>query len=197
MILLAPHIHPTAEISAQAQVGAGTRIWAYAQVREFAIIGERCNIGKGVYVDTRVRVGSNVKIQNNASLFEGVTVEDGVFIGPHVCFTNDMFPRAINLDGSLKSAHDWDVTATTVEYGASLGAGAIVRCGITIGRFALVGAGSVVTRDVAPHELVVGNPARARGYVCQCAYQLERVREENDRLLGYCPRCGREYDITP
>ncbi len=197
MILLAPYIHPTAEISAQAQIGAGTRIWAQAQVREFAIVGDRCNIGKGVYIDTHVRIGSNVKIQNNVSIFEGVTVEDGVFIGPHVCFTNDMFPRAINLDGTLKSAEDWEVTATQVGYGASLGAGTIVRCGVSIGRFALVGAGSVVTRDVAPHALVVGNPARPRGYVCECAYQLERVREENGRLLGYCPRCGRDYDITP
>jgi UDP-2-acetamido-3-amino-2,3-dideoxy-glucuronate N-acetyltransferase len=197
MILLAPYIHPTAEISAQAQIGAGTRIWAQAQVREYAIIGDRCNIGKGVYVDTHVRIGSNVKIQNNVSLFEGVTVEDGVFIGPHVCFTNDMFPRAINLDGTLKNAEDWEITPTLVGYGASLGAGTVVRCGVTIGRFALVGAGSVVTRDVAPHALVVGNPARPRGYVCECAYQLERVREVDGRLMGYCPRCNREYDITP
>jgi acetyltransferase-like isoleucine patch superfamily enzyme len=197
MILLAPYIHPTAEISAQAQIGAGTRIWAQAQVREFAVIGDRCNIGKGVYVDTHVRIGSNVKIQNNVSLFEGVTIDDGVFIGPHVCFTNDMFPRAINLDGTVKGPQDWEITATTVGYGASLGAGTVVRCGVAIGRFALVGAGSVVTRDVAPHALVMGNPARPRGYVCECAYQLERVREEDGHLIGYCPRCERDYDITP
>ncbi|MGH2505256.1 MAG: acyltransferase [Ktedonobacterales bacterium] len=197
MILLAPYIHPSAEISAQAQIGAGTRIWAQVQIREFAIIGDRCNIGKGVYIDTHVRIGSNVKIQNNVSVFEGVTVEDGVFIGPHVCFTNDMFPRAINLDGTVKGPQDWEITATTVGYGASLGAGTIVRCGVAIGRFALVGAGSVVTRDVAPHALVMGNPARPRGYVCQCAYQLEHVREENGRLIGFCPRCNRDYDITP
>jgi len=197
MVRGAPFIHPTAEVSALAQVGAGTRIWAQAQVREYAIIGERCNVGKGVYVDTHVRVGSNVKIQNNVSLFEGVTVDDGVFIGPHVCFTNDMFPRAITLDGTLKGAQDWEISTTHVGYGASLGAGTVVRCGITIGRFALVGAGSVVTRDVAPHALVVGNPARPRGYVCQCAYQLTRVHEKDGRLLGFCPRCEREYDITP
>lgn len=197
MSLMAPYIHPTAEVSAQAEIGPGTRIWANAQIREFAVIGSRCNIGKGVYVDTHVTVGSNVKIQNYVSLFEGVTLEDGVFVGPHVCFTNDMFPRAINLDGTLKDAEDWEITRTQVGYGASLGAGTVVRCGVTIGRFALIGAGSVVTHDVGPHVLVVGNPARARGYVCQCAYQLERVREENGRLIGYCPRCGREYDITP
>lgn len=197
MSLFAPYIHPTAEVSAQAEIGAGTRIWANAQIREYAVIGERCNIGKGVYIDARVFIGSNVKIQNNVSLFEGVTLEDGVFVGPHVCFTNDMFPRAINLDGTLKGVEDWEVTRTNVGYGASLGAGTVVRCGVTIGRFALVGAGSVVTHDVAPHGLVVGNPARPRGYVCKCAYQLERVREENGRLIGYCSHCGREYDITP
>jgi acetyltransferase-like isoleucine patch superfamily enzyme len=197
MILLAPYIHPTAEISAQASIGAGTRIWAQAQVREFAIVGERCTISKGVYIDTHVRIGSNVKIQNNVSVFEGVTIDDGVYIGPHACFTNDMFPRAITLEGTLKTAHDWVVTPTHIGYGASVGAGAVVRCGVSIGRFALIGAGAVVTRDVAPHALVVGNPARPQGYVCRCAFVLERVREQDGRRLGFCPRCDKEYDITP
>ncbi len=197
MSLMAPYIHPTAEVSAQAEIGVGTRIWANAQIREFAVIGDRCIIGKGAYIDMRVIIGSNVKIENYVSMFEGVTLEDGVFVGPHVCFTNDMFPRAINVDGTLKGPEDWEITPTQVGYGASLGAGTVVRCGVTIGRFALIGAGSVVTRDVGPHVLAVGNPARARGYVCKCAYQLERVREENGRLIGYCLHCEREYDITP
>ncbi len=100
------YVHPSAEVEPGAEIGAGTRIWRQAHIRAHAHIGEMCNIGKGVYVETHVHIGSRVKIQNNASLFEGVTVEDGVFIGPHVCFTNDMFPRAITPDGQLKGADD-------------------------------------------------------------------------------------------
>lgn len=188
-------IDATAAVSPEAELGAGTRIWREAQVREGAHIGENCNIGKGVYIDARVRIGSRVKIQNYASIFEGVTLEDGVFIGPHVCFTNDLFPRAINVEGGLKSADDWHISVTLVKYGASIGAGSVVRCGITIGEFALVGAGSVVTRDVPPHGLVVGNPARLRGYVCRCARPLSQVRERDGELLGWCETCGREYRI--
>lgn len=184
------YIHPSAEVSLQASVGQGTRIWRQAHVREYATIGEHCNIGKGVYVDTHVKIGSNVKIQNHVSVFEGVTLEDGVFVGPHVCFTNDLFPRAITLDGKLKSAADWIITPTVVKYGASLGAGAVIRCGITIGEFALVGAGAVVTHDVQPYALVLGNPARQRGYVCHCARPLADLREEPGKLVGICEACG-------
>lgn len=182
-------VHPTAEVSPDAEVGAGTRIWRQAHVREHAVIGEECNIGKGVYIDTHVRIGSHVKIQNHTSVFEGVTLEDGVFVGPHVCFTNDLFPRAITTDGKLKSADDWIVTPTLVQYGASVGAGAVIRCGVTIGAHALVGAGSVVTHDVAPHALVFGNPARQHGYVCRCARPLSDVREEAGALVGRCDTC--------
>jgi acetyltransferase-like isoleucine patch superfamily enzyme len=183
------YIHPTAEVSPEACVGARTRIWRQAHVREGAVIGEACNIGKGVYIDVQVRIGSNVKIQNHVSVFAGVTLQDGVFVGPHVCFTNDLFPRAITRDGRLKDAADWHVTPTLVRYGASLGAGAVIRCGITIGEFALVGAGAVVTRDVRPHALVLGNPARQRGYVCHCARPLLNLREEG-HLTGWCEVCG-------
>jgi len=117
------YVHPTAEVEPGAQIGAGTRIWRQAHVRAQASIGESCNIGKGVYVESRVHIGSYVKIQNQVSLFDGVTIEDGVFIGPHVCFTNDMFPRAITPDGCLKSVDDWVITPTLVRYGASIGAG--------------------------------------------------------------------------
>lgn len=184
------YIHPTAEVSPEASVGARTRIWRQAHVREGATIGGFCNIGKGVYIDAHVKIGSNVKIQNHVSVFEGVTLEDGVFVGPHVCFTNDLFPRAITRDGRLKSADDWTITPTLVKYGASLGAGAVIRCGVTIGEFALVGAGAVVTRDVPPHALVLGNPARQRGYVCHCARPLTDLREEPGRLVGQCEACG-------
>jgi UDP-2-acetamido-3-amino-2,3-dideoxy-glucuronate N-acetyltransferase len=189
MIDSSAYVHPTAEVSPEAWVGARTRIWRQAHVRERAIIGEDCNIGKGVYVDTSVRMGSKVKIQNHVSVFEGVTLEDGVFVGPHVCFTNDLFPRAITPDGRLKSAEDWVITPTLVKYGASVGAGAVIRCGITIGEFALVGAGAVVTHEVPPYALVLGNPARQRGYVCRCARPLD-VHTEPAGLVGLCPSCG-------
>ena len=182
-------IHPAAEVSAEAHIGAGTRIWNQVQVREHAHIGEECNIGKGVYIDAHVQIGSRVKIQNHVSVFEGVTLEDGVFIGPHVCFTNDLFPRAITPDGKLKGATDWKITPTLVKYGASIGAGSIILCGVTIGEFALIGAGSMVTRDVPPHALVVGNPARQHGYVCHCAHRLSDVHGDEGKLAGWCKIC--------
>ncbi len=186
------YVHPTAEVSPEAHIGAGTRIWRQAHIREFAHIGETCNIGKGVYIDTHVHIGSRVKIQNHVSIFEGVTLEDGVFIGPHVCFTNDRAPRAITPTGKLKSADDWEITPTLVKYGASIGAGAVILCGITIGTFALVGAGSVVTGDVPPHALVFGNPARQHGYVCRCAGRLTNIRTSLDKVLGWCEACGQD-----
>lgn len=160
-----PRIHPSAFVSPDAELGAGSQIWHGAQVRERARLGEQCIVGKDVYIDFEVRVGARVKIQNRCSLYHGLTVEDGVFIGPHVCFTNDRAPRAINPDGSLKGAADWEVAPTLVRYGASIGAGSVILPGVTIGRFALVGAGSVVTRDVPDFGLVMGNPARLVGYV--------------------------------
>lgn len=184
------YVHPTAEVEPGAHIGAGTRIWRQAHVRAHANVAENCNIGKGVFIDVHVHIGSNVKIQNHASIFEGVTLEDGVFIGPHVCFTNDMLPRAITPDGRLKSADDWQITPTLVKYGASIGAGAIIVCGITIGSFALIGAGSVVTRDVSPHALVYGNPAHQHGYVCRCARRLTQVHEEDGVVVGWCDTCG-------
>jgi UDP-2-acetamido-3-amino-2,3-dideoxy-glucuronate N-acetyltransferase len=200
MSLSPVYIHPTACVEKNAQVGDGTRIWRQAHVRAYTQIGECCNIGKGVYIDARVRIGSRVKIQNHVSIFEGVTLEDGVFVGPHVCFTNDMFPRAIVTDGTLKSADDWEITSTLVCYGASIGAGSVIVCGVTIGMFALVGAGSVVTRDVSPHALVYGNPARQYGYVCRCARRLTDVHPvgadlapaQTAALVGWCDHCHQE-----
>ena len=191
------HVHSTAEVSPEAHIGTGTRIWRQAHIREHAHIGETCNVGKGVYIDTHVHIGSNVKIQNHTSIFEGVTIEDGVFIGPHVCFTNDYFPRAITPDGKLKSADDWEITPTLVKYGASIGAGSIIICGVTIGEFALIGAGSVVTKDVPAHVLVYGNPARCQGYVCRCARRSSRLCEEEGKLPGWCEICRSSTSSLP
>jgi acetyltransferase-like isoleucine patch superfamily enzyme len=186
------YVHPTAEVSTEAYIGEGTHIWGYAHIREHAHIGEMCNIGQGVYIDANVHIGSNVKIQNHVSVFEGITLEDGVFIGPHACFTNDLLPRAITPDGKLKSADDWEITPTLVKYGASIGAGSVIRCGVIIGEFALIGAGSMVTRDVPPHTLVFGNPARQHGYVCRCARRLSDVHERDGELIGWCQMCKQE-----
>lgn len=183
-------VHHTAEVAESATVGEGTKIWHQAQIRPDARIGANCILGKAVYIDEHVEIGNNVKIQNRASIYRDCIIEDGVFIGPHVCFTNDIFPRAINPDGTLKRADDWAVGHSWVKYGASIGAGTIILPSRTIGRFALVGAGSVVTRDVPDHGLVVGNPARLIGYVCVCGSRLEI----NDGT-GRCGACDRHYNI--
>lgn len=185
--LIKPQIADTAVVAESAAVGPGTRIWHFAQVRERARIGDQCNVGKGAYIGADVVVGHRCKIENNASLFEGLTVEDGVFIGPHVVFTNDRRPRATNPDGSLQTADDWEMGRTTVRRGASIGAGAIVIPGLEIGRYAMVGAGAVVTRDVPAHALVVGNPARVVGWVCACG----RERMTGGPRAGEELRCGR------
>jgi len=157
---------------------------------EETIIGENCILGKDVYVDIGVNIGDKVKIQNGSSIFHGTTIESGVFIGPGVIFTNDKNPRAINPDGSLKGNDDWQVGETSVLYGASIGAGAIILPGITIGRFALVGAGAVVTHNVPDHAVVIGNPARQNGFVCKCATKLELDKSTGE--YG-CPQCGEKY----
>jgi acetyltransferase-like isoleucine patch superfamily enzyme len=181
-------IHPTADVSPRANLGAGTRIWHEAQVREGARLGESCIVGKGAYIDFDVHIGSRVKIQNRASIYHGTTIEDGAFIGPHVVFTNDLRPRSINPDGSLKSDDDWTVGETVVRYGASIGAGSVILPGVTIGRFALVGAGAVVTRSVPDHAIVVGNPARRVGHACACGAKLAL-----EGAVATCPVCWAVY----
>ena len=158
-------VHDTASVEPDATVGAGTKIWSNVQVRTGAAIGRNCVLGRNSFVDVNVVVGDNVKVQNNASLYEGVHVADGAFIGPHVIFTNDRIPRAVNPDGSVKSTDDWVLEHTYVGEGAALGAGVVVVTGIAIGAWAMVGSGSVVTKDVPDHALVVGNPARLVGWV--------------------------------
>ncbi|HEU5012459.1 MAG TPA: acyltransferase [Roseiflexaceae bacterium] len=180
------YIHPTALISPDAEIGHGTRLWRNVQVREHASIGRDCNIGQNAYIDDHVVIGDNVKVQNNASLYRGLHIEDGVFIGPHVVFTNDRVPRAINPDGTPKGVEDWTAGRTLVRYGAALGAGSVVVTGVTIGRWALVGAGAVVTADVPDHALVLGCPARIVGYVsaggARCATQAEAISQTEDEI---------------
>jgi len=178
-------IHPTAEVSPKAQIGAGTRIWHWVQIREGAVVGENCIVGKDCYIDFDVKVGSNVKIQNGSYLYHGLTVEDGVFIGPRVVFTNDVYPRSITPDGQLKGNDDWEVGPIIIKYGASIGTGAIVIPNVTVGEFALVAAGAVVSRSVPDYGLVVGVPARLVGYVCKCGRKLEQKGDEY-----FCPKCN-------
>lgn len=181
-------VHPTADVAPDAELGPNCRIWHQAQIREGARLGANCIVGKGAYIDFDVQIGSNVKIQNRASIYHGVTLADGVFVGPHVIFTNDRLPRAINPDGSLKSDADWVVGATQVGYGASIGAGAIILPGIRIGRFAMVGAGAVVTHEVPDYGLVVGHPARLAGFVCPCGARLPGGTVPLPDVT--CPQCG-------
>ena len=189
-------IHPTADVSEAAVIGDGTSIWHHAQVRERARIGAGCIIGKGVYVDEGVVIGDHVKIQNYVSVYHGVTIEDGVFVGPHVCFTNDLRPRAVNPDLSLKRADDWTLTPTRIRRGAALGANATIVCGVTVGEWAMVGSGSVVTRDVPDHGLVRGNPARLAGFVCKCGERLAKESVRGESVVARCAKCGERVEIA-
>lgn len=145
-------IHATANVSKQAIIGSGTKVWINVQIREESVIGSNCILGKDVYIAEKVEIGDRCKIQNGVSVFTGVKIDDDVFVGPDATFTNDMVPRAFK--------NDWKIETTIVKKGASIGANATIVCGITIGEYAMVAAGSVVTKDVAPYSLVMGNPAR-------------------------------------
>ena len=169
-------IHPSAIVEDGARIGAGTRIWHHVHVRTGARIGERCVLGKSVFVDSGAVVGSGCKIQNFVSIYTGVTLEDDVFVGPSAAFTNDRYPRA--------SGEGWELLPTLVRRGASIGANATILPGLTIGEWAVVGAGAVVTRDVEPHRLVVGNPAKAVGWACRCG------RRVPGGPGAACPSCG-------
>lgn len=185
-------IHPTATVSPTATVGHNTRVWHLTQIGDRARVGDDCIIGSGVYIDRDVVVGNRVKIQTGAQLYHGTTIEDGVFVGPLVCLTNDKYPRAITPGGRLKTAHDWVVGQTRVRYGASLGAGAILLTDITVGRFAMVAAGSVVVANVPDHGLVAGTPARLIGYVCACGHRLQQD-DRRHSATWTCSSCGADY----
>jgi len=191
-------VHATADVSPKATIGHGTKIWQQCQIREGATLGSNCILSKGVYIDSDVQIGNNVKIQNGISIYHGVTLEDGVFCGPHCVFTNDRQPRAINRDGTLKSADDWIVSKTLVKMGASIGAHATIVCGITIGRWAMIGAGAVVTHDIPDYGLAYGNPARLHGFVCPCGEKLEvdtRTSGASGETAMICPKCQTRVEI--
>jgi UDP-2-acetamido-3-amino-2,3-dideoxy-glucuronate N-acetyltransferase len=193
-------IHPTADLEADVSVGPRSSIWNRAQVRSGATIGAECIIGRDAFIDEGVALGDRVKIQNLALVYHGVTVEDGVFIGPNAILTNDRFPRAITADGALARADDWTVSPIVLHTGCSIGAGAVVVAGVDVGRFATVGAGSVVTRTVPDHALVAGSPARRIGWVCACGQRLvdaggETVRGDHEGSAR-CPRCATVHTIT-
>ncbi len=176
-------VHETALVEDGATIGAGSRIWHQAQVRTRARIGERCIVGKGAFVDFDVAIGDDSKLQNYACVYHGVTLGRGVFVGPHAVFTNDRRPRATDPAFAPLGDGDWDVGETIVDDGAAIGANATILPGTRIGRWAMVGAGAVVTHDVPAYALVVGTPARRLAWVCSCGARL-------DDDATSCARCG-------
>lgn len=165
-----PFIHESAVVEDGATIGNGTKVWLHAQIRSGATVGENTNVGKNVFIDADVSIGSQVKIQNNVSVYAGVTIEDDVFVGPSAVFTNDLVPRATNAD--------WSITPTLIKRGSSIGANATIVCGNTVGEYAIVGAGSVVTRNIRDYELVVGNPARFHAWVDKSGKIVSRDEED-------------------
>ena len=184
---MAPFVHASAEVHATAKLGPGVKIWNSAQVREGAVLGEHTSVGKGAFVDLTVSIGANCKIQNGVNIYHGAVIEDGVFLGPGAMLLNDKAPRAVNPDGSRKSASDWTVAGVRVRRGAAVGGGAILAPGVTIGQWAMVGAGAVVVKDVPDHGLVVGNPAALIGYVAPSGERLAPVETADGRRRWVSP----------
>ena len=160
-------IHSTASVSPKAQLGQGTKVWINVQIRENAVIGDNCIVSKDVYIDHAVTIGDRCKIQNSVSVYHGVSIGNDVLVGPNASFTNDRVPRAFN--------PDWKITPTFIKDGASIGANSTLICGITVGEYAMVAAGSVVTRDVEPYTLVMGNPARPVARIDKAGNKLEEL----------------------
>lgn len=172
-------VHESSYIDDEVTIGKRTKIWHFCHIQSGAIIGENCSFGQNVNVSNRVKIGNGVKVQNNVSIYEGVELEDAVFCGPSMVFTNDQTPRAEYPKGSA------GYKRTLVQKGATIGANATIVCGHTIGRYALIAAGAVVTRDVPDHALMAGVPAQQVGWVCECGAVLEKALS--------CPKCGRSY----
>lgn len=183
-------IEQSADVAPSASIGQDSSIWHLAQVREGAVLGENCNIGRGAYIGPDVVLGKNCKVQNYALVYEPAVLADGVFIGPAAVLTNDLFPRAINPDGTRKGNDDWEAVAVTVGQGASIGARAVCIAPVSIGEWAMVAAGAVVNRDVPAHALVVGVPARQIGWVGTAGHRLEFTDG-----AWQCPVTGERYEL--
>jgi acetyltransferase-like isoleucine patch superfamily enzyme len=180
------YVHPTAVVEKTAKIGNGTKIWHFVHIREDAEIGKECIIGHAVYIGKGVQIGNHVKLQNRATVYQGVKIKDNVFVGPHVTFTNDLYPR---------SSTPLKTVPTLVEKAASIGAGTVVICGVTIGEYAMIGAGSTVTKDMPPHALAYGNPAKIKGFVCKCGRRLTKEEEKKRQIVMKCPSCEEQYEI--
>jgi UDP-2-acetamido-3-amino-2,3-dideoxy-glucuronate N-acetyltransferase len=181
-------VHESSFVDEPCEIGEGTKIWHFSHVMSNSRVGKRCNIGQNVVISSGVRIGDNVKIQNNVSVYTGVVLEDDVFCGPSMVFTNVINPR------SHVPRKD-EYQDTLVKRGASIGANATVVCGRTIGRYAFIGAGAVVTRDVPDYALVVGNPARIAGWVCFCGIKLDLPRNPPEGVTVTCSACSRRYQF--
>lgn len=184
--------HSSADVDGTVSIGTNTVIWHQVQVRERVRIGNNCMLGKNVYIDHDITIGNNCRIQNNASLYYKTIVEDGVFIGPYVCVTNDVTPRAVLPNGKAKKKTDWKSGTVVIKEGASIGAGVIILPNVTIGKWALVGAGSIVTRDVPDFGLVYGSPSKVQGYVCRCGEKLVKVKTNT----YHCTTCKQIYRLS-
>jgi UDP-2-acetamido-3-amino-2,3-dideoxy-glucuronate N-acetyltransferase len=196
-------VHASADLESDVSVGPGSSVWNRAVLRTGARVGAECVVGRDVFIDEGVRLGDRVKVQNGALVYHGVTVGNGVFIGPGAILTNDRYPRAVTATGELARQDDWTVSPIELADGCSIGAGAVVVAGTRVGRFATVGAGAIVTRDVPDFALVVGNPAHRLGWVCACGARLAddtgvdaSANPSPDAYLG-CARCGRGYAYNP
>jgi len=187
--------HSTTNIEDNVTIGEGSKIWAYSHIRKNTKIGKNCIVAEGVFIDEDSEIGDNCKIQNHAIIYHKAILADGVFIGPNVCFTNDKQPRAINPDGSLKSAEDWEVSTIKIGQGAAIGGHSAITPGVTIGKWAMAGSGSVITKNVPDYGLVYGNPAKLHGFVCTCGKKLtDVISEEGDVVVLKC-ECGEEIKI--